>query len=846
MAKSVVIVESPAKARTIGKFLGKGFQVASCMGHVRDLPQKTFGVEIEEDFKPRYQVLASRRNVVAALRKAVQGAETVYLAPDPDREGESIAWHLCQALRLPKSRVRRVTFNEITRRAVQRAFEHSREIDMDLVNAQQARRILDRIVGYQLSPLLWKKVARGLSAGRVQSVGLRLLVEREKEIQAFEPEEYWKITAALQPEDAAGGEAAERAFQAELARLDGEKAKVANEDQASGLVERLGAEGSRFRVSRVATKRQKARVQPPFATSQLQQAASVRLGFRPKRTMFVAQQLYEGIAVGDEGSVGLITYMRTDSFRIADEALDECRAFIPQRFGEEYLSAAPRRFRSRRGAQEAHEAIRPTSVERTPEALEPFLSGDQLKLYRLIWQRFVASQMAEAQYDITRVDVGVDSPGAPGWALFRASGRVLVFDGQSRVYPSLRKSGDQDQRLPRLEDGMPLQCTELLPSQHFTSPPPRYTEASLVKTLEREGIGRPSTYAQIISTIQDRGYAEVKDKAFYAKELGIVTNDALLPYFENVINTGFTSQLEEHLDEIEEAKRGWQAVLGEFYEPFKADLERAEAEMPSVKAEIAEETDEVCEKCGSPMVMRLSRRGRFLACSAFPKCRNTRPVGDDGKPVPVETLDEKCPECGAALVVRTGRRGKFIGCSAYPECRYTREPEGEPPTEGQPRQPRPAPEKTDEKCPRCGKPLVIRTGRRGRFIGCSAYPKCRYTRPVEGEEAPEPQATDVKCDKCGEPMVVRTGRRGRFLACTGYPKCKNTKPLRDAGPPPPPKEIDRACPECGQPLVVREGRRGEFIGCSAFPKCRFTENITEPASGDDAADPAPQEPSDSP
>jgi len=815
VAESVVIVESPAKARTIGKILGKSYQVASCMGHVRDLPKRTLGVDVEQGFRPRYQVLESRRKVVSSLRRLVKDAEAVYLAPDPDREGESIAWHLFKALALTKKRVRRVTFNEITRRAVQRSFDHPREIDMDLVHAQQARRILDRIVGYQLSPLLWKKVARGLSAGRVQSVAVRLVVEREREIEAFEAEEFWRITATLVPQDAPDT----APFRAQLTHVDGEKAALGDEQAARAVLERV--DGQPFVVASVETKRKRSRPLPPFATSQLQQAASVRLGFRPRRTMRVAQQLYEGIEVGGEGSVGLITYMRTDSFRVADEALAECRELIAKRLGEQYLPKEPRRYRARRGAQEAHEAIRPTSALRTPEALEPCLNAEQLKLYRLIWERFVASQVADAQHDVTRVVVEA------GPARFRATGRIVVFDGHTHVYAPLRRKDDEQQALPPLADGMGLRCLELAPTQHFTKPPPRYTEASLVKTLEREGIGRPSTYAQIITTIQDRGYVEVREKVFYAQELGKVTNDALLPFFDNIINTKFTAQLEEHLDNVEGGERDWRDVLTEFYNPFQADLAKAAAEMPSVKEQLAEQTDEVCDKCGAPMVIRLSKRGRFLACSAFPKCRNTRALDSDGEPVQVEEIGENCPECGQPLAVRTGRRGKFVGCTAYPKCRYTRPMAGEAGEQGQAA--RVAPEPTGEDCPRCGKPLLLRTGRRGKFIGCSGFPKCRFTRPVEGEGQPEPEATGVTCDKCGAPMVLRTGRRGRFLACSAYPKCRNTKPAKDAGPAPPPQELGRACPECGKPLVVRGGRRGKFVGCSAYPACRYTENYEPPS-----------------
>ncbi len=823
MGKKVVIVESPAKARTIGKYLGKGFQVESCMGHVRDLPEKAFGVDIEEGFRPHYQVLKARGQVIATLARAVKGAEAVFLASDPDREGESIAWHLAEALKLPKARTRRVTFNEITERGVSTGFSQPRDIDMNLVNAQQARRILDRIVGYQLSPLLWKKVLRGLSAGRVQSVALRLLVEREKEIQAFKPEEYWEIAARLAALDDREGK---RAFTADLAELDGEKVQIPNGERAQAIVERL--RGQDFTVSSVATERKKSAPQPPFATSQLQQAASVRLNFATKRTMRVAQELYEGIELGPEGSVGLITYMRTDSFRIADEALAECRALIRQRLGEKYLSEKPRHFRARRGAQEAHEAIRPTAAERTPESVERYLSADQLRLYRLIWERFVACQMAEALYDVTRVAVAADA------AEFRTSGRVLVFDGHTRVYAPLRGRDEEEQQpLPPLAAGQRLRCLELTPSQHFTKPPPRYTEASLVKTLEREGIGRPSTYAQIVSTVQDRGYATVRDKVFFCNELGIVTNDTLLPFFENIINTKFTSAFESHLDSIEEAKRDWQDVLREFYEPFSADLAKAQVEMTSVKKSLAAPTGIKCPQCGCEMVVRLSKRGRFMACSGFPKCRYTQALDEEGAPRPVETVEDKCPQCGGPLVVRTGRRGRFIGCVAYPKCRYTRniEAPAAPPAEGgaappaqAPAPERKPPEPTGEKCPKCGKPLLAREGKRGRFLGCSGYPKCRYTRDAGGEGAPAAEGTGEKCEKCGAPMVRRTWRGRQFLACSAYPKCRNMKADKSAPPPTPPKEVGRNCPECKKPLVIRASRRGPFVGCSGYPKCRYTES----------------------
>jgi len=837
MPKYLVIVESPAKAKTINKFLGSDYHVTSSYGHCIDLPKSKLGVDVEHDFKPDYIVIPERKKNLEGLKKEAKGKLAIYLCPDPDREGEAISWHLKNALSedKPKGKSKakdahkddrkehhhdrkfyRVTFDEITKDAVLTAFKHPREIDTHLVNAQQARRILDRIVGYTLSPLLWKKVSRGLSAGRVQSVAVRLIVEREHEIKKFKPEEYWDIEAELKRK----ADEPKEKFRAKLVKHGGKDIEIHHKEAADRIVAALKKE--HFVVGDIRETKKKKNPVPPFTTSKLQQEAARKLHFSAKKTMMVAQQLYEGVEVGAEGSLGLITYMRTDSFRIADEALGECRALIARRFGDKYLSAQPRHFRARRGAQEAHEAIRPTDVGRTPESLEPHLTPDQLRLYRLIWERFVACQMADAEYDVTKVAV------AAGPATFQATGRVLLFDGHTRAYPPLKRSDEEEQPLPPLAAGMALRCLDLVPSQHFTKPPPRYTEASLVKTLEREGIGRPSTYAQIISTIQDRGYVEVRDKVFFAKELGIVTNDALLPFFENIINTRFTSQVEEDLDGIEEGKSDWRAVLTEFYTPFQADLAKAEADMPSVKKALAAATDEVCDKCGSPMVIRLSKNGRFLACSAFPKCRNTRALDENGEATREEAIDEKCPQCGEPLSVRTGRRGKFVGCSAYPKCRYTRPAEGGAPAAGAtPAAPKAPAEPTGEACPKCGKPLLTRVGGRGKFVGCSGFPRCRFTRPLEGEAAPEtpPAATtDVKCEKCGSPMVVRTGRRGRFLACSAYPKCKSTKPVREAGPVEPPKEVGRVCPECGKPLVLRASARGPFIGCSGYPKCRHTEN----------------------
>ncbi|MFW6158961.1 MAG: type I DNA topoisomerase, partial [Planctomycetota bacterium] len=573
--QSLVIVESPAKAKTINKYLGKGYRVEASMGHVRDLPKKKLGVDIEHGFEPTYQTIRGRGKTLKKLRSAAKSADSVYLAPDPDREGEAIAWHVVQALKLPDAKAYRVTFNEITKRAVRAAFEHPGKIDMARVNAQQARRVLDRIVGYQLSPLLWKKVAKGLSAGRVQSVAVRLIVEREKEIRAFEPEEYWEIRATLAP----AGEGEGQSFEAELLKWQGEKFRPDNEDDAQTVARALRA--ATFTVDQVKKKKQKKSPGPPFNTSLLQQAASSRLRFSASRTMRVAQQLYEGIEVGGEGSVGLITYMRTDSFRMAGGAVDECRRLIPDKYGADYLPKKPRFYKSRKGAQEAHEAIRPTSVSRTPEDLKPFLSRDQHRLYKLIWDRFVASQMADARYEATTVAIRA------GEGRLRARGRICIFPGHTRVWP--RKQKDQ-QDLPDLAESQRLDLIKLEPSQHFTEPPRRYTEASLVRTLEREGIGRPSTYAPIISTIQKRGYVKQIKRAFHATELGIVVTDLLVDSFPDIMDVQFTSEMEEKLDKIEEEDRDWQAVLGEFYRLFKADLEKAETEMQRVKGKKTGET----------------------------------------------------------------------------------------------------------------------------------------------------------------------------------------------------------------------------------------------------------------
>jgi len=762
--KSLVIVESPAKARTINKFLGSDYVVKASMGHVRDLPAKKFGIDVDEGFEADYELIPGREKSVRELKKTAKTAGRIYLATDRDREGEAIAWHLVEALDVPPEKVRRVTFNQITREAIQKAFESPESIDMSKVDAQQARRFLDRIVGYKLSPLLWKKLAKGLSAGRVQSVAVRLIVEREREIRAFVAEEYWKVTAHLKPPE---GET----FTAELKKIGGKKAKLGNEEEATAIVEELSR--AAYRVAEVKRKQKTQWPHPPFITSTLQQQASTQLRFSTTRTMRVAQQLYEGIEIGDEGSVGLITYMRTDSLAIAPEAIEEARDTIAKSFGDDYVPEKPNRYKSKKGAQEAHEAVRPTSPARRPEDVESYLTADQRKLYELIWRRFVACQMKPAKIFVTDLVVGARPEGAEeDRATFAARGEEIAFDGFLRL--AGRKKGAVI--LPPLAEEDPLGLEKLDPTQHFTQPPPRYSEATLVKTLEREGIGRPSTYAPIIQTIQDRGYVKQEKRRFYATELGEIVTDLLIPHFPEILEVGFTSNLEKDLDKVERADADWKQVLRGFYDKFADDLERAATEMKSIK-ENPEVSDVKCEKCGKPMVYRWAKNAKFLACSGFPDCRSTLSLDEDGnvKKTEVVETEHECEKCGSPMVIRDGRRGRFLACSAFPKCRNTKDVD----EDGNPIEP----EITDEKCEKCGSPMAIKRGRRGRFLACTAFPKCRNAKPLPGEEKKEPEPAGVDCPDCGKPMVKRFSRRGMFFGCSGYPKCKKTMqpPKEDAG-----------------------------------------------------------------
>lgn len=697
MAKKLVIVESPAKARTIQKFLGKEFFVDASMGHVRDLPKSTLGVDLEHDFAPKYVIPRDKSKLVKALKDRAKEAQLIYLATDPDREGEAIAWHLATAIGADSKPMRRIEFHEITKEAILRALKSPRDIDMKRVDAQQARRILDRLVGYNLSPLLWKKVRRGLSAGRVQSVAVRLVVDREREIERFDEVEFWTLEAELAKKVAKITRGKLPIFKAALVQVQGKKPKLANQEDAQGVETDL--KGAAYQVADVRIKEQTRTPSPPFTTSTLQQEAGRKLGFTAKRTMAVAQQLYEGLDVGPEGSVGLITYMRTDSTQVSESAIHEVRKFIGERFGEQNVPESPRVYRTKsKGAQEAHEAVRPTSVFRESARMKQNLTADQFKLYDLIWKRFVACQMAAARYEVTTVDVDAFGAQTRGSYLFRANGSVVVFPGFLSLYREGRDDEEQDEDarnpLPDLAAGEDLTLINLLKEQHFTQPPPRYSEATLVKMLEEKGIGRPSTYAPIMSTIQDRGYVERVEKRLRPTELGCLVNDLLVENFRDVMDVDFTANMEEKLDEVASGERPWVPVIAEFYHPFHEDLERAGVSIERVRIE-PELTDEVCEKCGKPMVIRTGRFGKFLGCSGFPECRNAKPI--------LKKIGVVCPECGADLVERqTKQHRTFYGCSQYPECKWTswQKPVAQP-------------------CPQCGG-LMVEAGKSGpRCLKCS-------------------------------------------------------------------------------------------------------------------------------
>jgi DNA topoisomerase-1 len=800
MSKALVVVESPAKAKTIGKYLGRNYIVKASVGHIKDLPKSKLGVDVENAFTPQYGVIPGKAKVVKELRAAAKGISDIYLAADPDREGEAICQHLSEELSGKSRNIYRVLFHEITKGAILEAFKSPGRINQNKVDAQLARRILDRLVGYKISPLLWEKVRRGLSAGRVQTVALRLIVEREREIRAFESDEYWTLDAQL------GGENPP-AVKARARLLEGKKWAVADRETSDRIVGEL--RGADFVVRRIHRREKKKYPVPPFITSKLQQDSARKLGFSVKRTMVVAQKLYEGIEVGDEGAVGLITYMRTDSTRVAESALEETRDLIRRTYGEAYLPHHPIYYKSRKTAQEAHEAIRPTSVARTPESLKGVLEPDLWKLYNLIWNRFVASQMNPALFDQTDIDIEA------GKVEFRATGSIAKFPGFLAVYQESRPEDVPDESpeqgesvLPETREGERLELRELLPLQHFTQPPPRYNEASLVKALESKGIGRPSTYASILSTIQDREYVDKNEGRFHPSEIGEVVLDLLVGSFRELFDYEYTARMEDHLDRIESGREAWRETIGEFYGSFSSSLETAAAEMRDIKTE-AVETDEVCDKCGSMMIIKWGKFGRFLACSAYHECKNTRqiaPAGTEGGGDPPRPEDNQCEKCGKPMVLKRGRFGEFMACSGYPECRNTKKviKSADQITVTQD-------VLLDETCPVCGKRLALKHGRFGEYTACSDYPDCKFIKL---------KSTGVRCGRagCTGEIVERKSRRGKtFYGCSNYPDCDFVlwnKPLPDP------------CPQCGAPFTLTKTtkRTGTIRFCNN-ENCAFKESL---------------------
>jgi DNA topoisomerase I len=879
MGRSLVIVESPAKAKTINKYLGRDYTVKASIGHVMDLPKKTIGIRLPDDppkrrkgkgkkrgkakeekapkkpitlddakiFEPELNIISGKGAVINGLRKSATTAEAVYLAGDPDREGEAISAHLALVLSKPtkyveaespngnndkleqekeapkgkagkknKDEIRippidpkkifRVTFNEITPKAIRAAFEKPRQIDTNLVDAQQARRVLDRIVGYKISPLLWNKVRRGLSAGRVQTVALRLIVERELAIRAFVPQEYWTIHAMLD-----AGEPP--IFEAKLSKYKGEDAEVKNQEAADEILAAVSK--AKWQVASVTQKEKRRNPPPPFTTSKLQQAAYNRLRFTAKRTMSLAQRLYEGVELGEEGSVALITYMRTDSVHVSNDALAQVRELIPERFGSNYLPEKPNYYKSKKDAQEAHEAVRPTDAARTPEDVRRYLDDDLFKLYQLIWQRFVASQMLPAILDQTTIDINA------GDYTFRATGSVQKFDGYLRVYqlPSSTADREEDEKddegegkaLPRVTEGQTLRLDQIRPEQHFTEPPPRYTEATLVKELEEDGIGRPSTYASIISTIVEREYVKKEQGRFTPTMLGERVSILLVKSFDDVFDVTFTARLEEELDEIEEGKLPWRQAVREFWEKFVVDLAKADDEMVSYKAGIP--TGKKCEKCGQgELLERISRHGFFLGCSRYPDCDFIQDLSPElPEEAGGEPKTEYCDNCGKEMAIKRGRFGTFLACTGYPDCKTTRRLVQGTRIAHQPDEP------LDEKCTLCGNGLVKKHGRFGEFIGCSGYPKCKYTRPI---------TMGIKCPKCYEGEFVRRGSAGKggrgrpriFYGCSRYPDCDFTTPYMPIAEP---------CPKCGAPFIVEKRNKIGNVRACLKEGCDWEQLIPE-------------------
>jgi DNA topoisomerase-1 len=889
MAKALVIVESPAKAKTINKYLGKQYIVKASLGHIKDLPKRDLAVDIEKGFEPHYEVIEGKKKLIAELKQTAKKVDDIYLAADPDREGEAICYHLQEELGNGKNgpRIFRVMFNEITQRAIQKAFEKPGQVDVNLVDAQQARRVLDRLVGYKISPLLWDKVRRGLSAGRVQTVALRLIVEREREIRAFVAREYWTLDADLSAKKPP-------LLTARLARINDAAAEVPNQQASDEIVAAL--DGVDYVVKSVTRREKRRNPVAPFITSTLQQEASRKLRFSVKRTMMLAQRLYEGVEIGKEGAVGLITYMRTDSTRISDDAIRDVRDYIGERYGKEFLPETANFYKSKKDAQDAHEAIRPTSMAFTPEVVEKYLAEDEMKLYRLVWNRFVACQMMPAVFDQTSIDVAAAGKNGQDY-LFRATGSVLKFEGFLKIYQEGKDQADEEDeemkhKLPQVAEGEILRLKALRPEQHFTEPPPRYNEATLVKRLEADGVGRPSTYASILSTIQEREYVKKDGGRFVPTERGLVVTDLLLESFDNIFEVKYTARMEEELDEIGEGKIDWRAAMSEFYDRLERDLKHAEEHMTDIKR-MEKPTDLTCEKCGKPLVIKWGQHGSFLACTGYPDFSPRAAEGDleslqrdiaRRDEVARKELDENCAKIQAwydreADRVHTRvlegklsdrqsktRKSKLLDrfeerlnatkakdaerrekdreaiqarldkiVARYPNmlevyelnlqssptlqfswrrkdnlCTYTRELTVDLPDVDKVD----LSEQGDEEyCENCGRPMVLKKGRFGTFYACTGYPDCKTTKPIGGQQKKMDVPLDEQCPQCGSNLVLKSGRFGEFTACSNYPTCKFVKQ----------KTIGVKCPECSEgEIVERRSRKGKtFYGCNRWPECNF-------------------------
>src|SRR5664280_1002160 len=761
MPKALVIVESPAKAKTINKYLGKDYVVKASLGHIKDLPKRDLAVDVDHDFEPHYEVIEGKKKLIAELKAAAKKVDEIYLAADPDREGEAICYHLQEEM----------------------------QVNKHLVDAQQARRVLDRLVGYKISPLLWDKVRRGLSAGRVQTVALRVIVEREREIRAFLKNEYWTVDADLLAKK-------NPVLTARLIRANEETPVLGNQEVTDSVVTQL--DGADYVVKSVATREKKRNPVAPFITSTLQQESARKLRFSVKRTMMLAQRLYEGIEIGKEGAVGLITYMRTDSVRVGDDAISDVRHYIAERYGAQFLPPGPNIYKGKKDAQDAHEAVRPTSMAYSPEVVEKYLAEDEMKLYRLVWNRFVASQMMPALFDQTTIDATAKGKIGVEYT-FRATGSVPKFDGYLKVYQEGKDQADEEDeelkhRLPAVAEGELLRFKALKHEQHFTEPPPRYNEATLVKKLESDGVGRPSTYASILSTIQEREYVKKEGGRFQPTELGKVVTDLLLESFADIFEVKYTARMEEELDEIEEGKLDWRVAMAEFYERFDKDLKHAEEHMTDIKR-MEEPTGEMCDKCGKPLVLKWGKHGKFIACTGYPECTYTREPDADNVEVTEQGEGEYCENCGRPMVLKKGRFGTFLACSGYPDCKTTKQIGG---TQKKPDQP------LDEKCPQCQSNLVMKYGRFGEFTACSNYPTCKYVKQ---------KTIGVKCPECSEGEIIeRRSKKGKtFYGCNRYPDCTFVawgKPVAEK------------CPECGSPYMVEKWLKAGAVWQCPNPECK--------------------------